>query len=80
MVFLDAGSGAPDPVPVEMLAHCCAESPLPIAVGGGVRTPEHVQKAFRAGAPIVVVGTATEAPDFEERIRVMAAASDMRLT
>jgi putative glycerol-1-phosphate prenyltransferase len=33
---------------------------VPLIVGGGIRTPEHAAANVRAGADIIVVGTALE--------------------
>jgi len=33
---------------------------VPLIVGGGIRTPEKIAANFRAGADMVVVGTAFE--------------------
>ena len=73
-VYLDAGSGAAWPVaPAVIEAVRCAVS-LPLLVGGGLRTPEQVCDARRAGADFVVVGTAIE-DGGAGRIRALAAAA-----
>jgi phosphoglycerol geranylgeranyltransferase len=60
-VYLDAGSGAAAPVaPAVIEAVRCAVQ-LPLIVGGGMRTPAQVAAARRAGADLLVVGTAIEA-------------------
>jgi phosphoglycerol geranylgeranyltransferase len=60
-VYLDAGSGAAAPVaPAVIEAVRCAVQ-LPLIVGGGMRTAAQVGAARRAGADLVVVGTAVEA-------------------
>lgn len=59
-VYLDAGSGAARPVPPALIAAVRKAVPLPVFVGGGLRTPEQVRDARRAGADLVVVGTAVE--------------------
>ncbi len=60
MIYLEAGSGATDPVPVSMIEAVRAAVSIPIIVGGGIRTPEQVAANYRAGADLVVVGTAFE--------------------
>jgi len=73
-VYLDAGSGAASPVaPAVIEAVRCAVS-LPLLVGGGLRTPEQVCRARRAGADFVVVGSAIE-DGGPGRIRELAAAA-----
>ena len=60
-VYLDAGSGAAAPVaPAVIEAVRCAVQ-LPLIVGGGMRSAAQVAAARRAGADLVVVGTAIEA-------------------
>lgn len=59
-IYLDAGSGAQRPVPTEMVAAVRAAVEVPLWVGGGIRTPEQAAARWRAGADVVVVGTAVE--------------------
>jgi phosphoglycerol geranylgeranyltransferase len=60
-IYLDAGSGAPQPVRVEVIRACRAAVPgLTLFVGGGIRNPDEVRAARHAGADFVVVGTALE--------------------
>lgn len=59
-VYLEAGSGAPEPVPPAMVEAARRATSLPLIVGGGIRTPEQAAVAFEAGADFVVVGTAVE--------------------
>ncbi len=60
MVYLEAGSGATRPVPVEMVKAARKELSIPLIVGGGLRTAESVRERLRAGADIIVTGTAIE--------------------
>jgi len=60
LVYLEAGSGAPEPVPPKMVAAVKAEVSIPVIVGGGIRTPEAARATARAGADIVVTGTVLE--------------------
>jgi phosphoglycerol geranylgeranyltransferase len=59
-VYLDAGSGAPDPVRPALVAAVRRAVDLPLIVGGGLREPEQARAARGAGADLVVVGTAVE--------------------
>jgi phosphoglycerol geranylgeranyltransferase len=61
LVYLEAGSGAGAPVPAEMVRAVSLATELPVAVGGGVRTPEEAGRLARSGASFVVVGNALEA-------------------
>jgi putative glycerol-1-phosphate prenyltransferase len=60
MVYLEAGSGANFPVPVDMIEYVKAGLSLPIIVGGGIKTTFQLKEAFDAGADIVVVGNVFE--------------------
>jgi phosphoglycerol geranylgeranyltransferase len=59
LLYLEAGSGAPEPVPAEMV-RSCADIGLPIAVGGGVRHPRQAAELVAAGARFVVIGNRFE--------------------
>ena len=59
-VYLDAGSGAATPVAPAVIRAVRQAVPLPMFVGGGMKTPEQVCDAARAGADFVVVGSAIE--------------------
>jgi putative glycerol-1-phosphate prenyltransferase len=61
-IYLDAGSGAQQPVtPVIIGAvRTAVPAPTPLFVGGGIRTPRQAEEARLAGADFVVVGTALE--------------------
>lgn len=60
MLYMDAGSGAKNPVPTDMIAAVSQATEIPLIVGGGIKTPEAAFKAAQAGADILVVGTAVE--------------------
>ncbi len=60
LVYLEAGSGAPEPVPPEMVARVKEALSIPLIVGGGIRTPEAARSSVEAGADIVVTGTVVE--------------------
>jgi len=59
-IYLDAGSGAFSPVPEAMIEAVRSVVEVPLLVGGGIRTPEKAAANLRAGADVVVVGTAVE--------------------
>ena len=59
-VYLEAGSGAPAPVPPAMVRTVRSAISIPLLVGGGIRTPPQARDAARAGADIIVTGTAVE--------------------
>ena len=55
-VYLEAGSGAVNPVSPEIIQRVRSRIDIALIVGGGIRTPEAMQAAFNAGADIVVIG------------------------
>ena len=60
LLYLEAGSGARQPVPLEMIAKTAQNIRIPLIVGGGIRTKEAIDAAYQAGADLVVIGTAFE--------------------
>jgi putative glycerol-1-phosphate prenyltransferase len=60
LIYMDAGSGAANPVPVSMIRKVKASIGIPLIIGGGIKTPEMAKAAFQAGADLVVVGNAIE--------------------
>jgi putative glycerol-1-phosphate prenyltransferase len=64
LIYLDGGSGAINTVPEQMIKKISNNINLPIIVGGGIKTQEQINKAFLAGATIVVIGTAFENNEF----------------
>jgi phosphoglycerol geranylgeranyltransferase len=60
MVYLECGSGAKYPAKDELIRKVKDCIDIPLVVGGGIRNREEVEKKHRAGADIVVVGSALE--------------------
>ncbi len=59
-IYLEAGSGADNPVDPVMIKEVRAEINIPLITGGGLNTPEKISDAFSAGADIVVTGNGCE--------------------
>ena len=59
-VYLEAGSGAPEIIPPEMVGFVKKIIDIPLIVGGGIRSPESEKKLAIAGADIFVTGTILE--------------------
>lgn len=59
-VYLEAGSGASQPVPSVMIRTVKHAISTPLIVGGGIRDSEQAKTAVAAGADIVVTGNITE--------------------
>ncbi|OOG63820.1 geranylgeranylglyceryl/heptaprenylglyceryl phosphate synthase [Flavobacterium sp. A45] len=60
LIYLEAGSGAKKAVPVEMIKKVSNNIKIPLIVGGGIIDLQDIQKAYEAGADLVVIGTAFE--------------------
>lgn len=71
LLYLEAGSGAPEPVPADMIGAVRRSVKIPIVVGGGIVTPEHASAVASAGADIIVTGTLVENGDFERDLRTI---------
>lgn len=63
LVYLEAGSGAKEPIPAEAISAVKHELSVPIIVGGGIRKKEDARVAVKAGADILVTGTLVEESD-----------------
>ncbi len=60
LLYLDAGSGATNPVPLNMIKQVKKFTTLPLVIGGGIRTPSQASGACESGADVIVVGNAIE--------------------
>lgn len=60
LIYLEAGSGALQAVPKEMIEQVSNSVEIPVIVGGGIRTKEGIELAYKSGATMVVIGTAFE--------------------
>jgi phosphoglycerol geranylgeranyltransferase len=60
LIYMDAGSGAENPVRLSMIEKVRKNTGIPLIIGGGIRTAEQAKDAATAGADVVVVGNAIE--------------------
>lgn len=60
LIYLESGSGADRPIPPELIKEVKRNIAVPLIVGGGIKTPEHIATISKAGADMVVVGNAIE--------------------
>ena len=65
LIYLEAGSGAMIPVSEEIIAEVKKDLNIPLIVGGGIRNTNQLEKAYKAGADLIVIGTAFENGEFE---------------
>jgi phosphoglycerol geranylgeranyltransferase len=78
LIYMDAGSGALNPIPESMIHAVSQNIDIPLIVGGGIRTPEKALANVRAGADIIVVGNAIE-KDPELLLEIADAVHSMNL-
>ncbi|MCL4152057.1 UNVERIFIED_CONTAM: hypothetical protein GTU68_045550 [Idotea baltica] len=60
LMYLEAGSGAIHPVPLELIKNTKETLSIPLIVGGGIRKKQQLDEAYQSGADLVVIGTAFE--------------------
>ena len=59
-IYLEAGSGAARPVGLDMIRAIRKKTSLPLIVGGGISTVDGARAVYKAGADLIVIGTALE--------------------
>jgi putative glycerol-1-phosphate prenyltransferase len=60
VMYMDAGSGAKQPISFSMIEEVANNVSAPLFVGGGIKTAEQAVISAQAGADIVVIGNAFE--------------------
>jgi phosphoglycerol geranylgeranyltransferase len=60
MIYLEAGSGASNHVPLNLINAVRQNITIPLAVGGGIRTKQQVEEVYKAGADLIVLGNSVE--------------------
>src|SRR4030042_1049097 len=63
--YLEAGSGARMPVPVDMIKKVKKETSISLIVGGGIKTAKTARAIIDAGADIIVLGSIIEKSNSE---------------
>lgn len=59
-IYMESGSGAEQEVSMEMIEQVSKSIDIPLIIGGGIKSKAGVELAWKAGATMVVVGTAVE--------------------
>lgn len=72
IIYLEAGSGADNSVPVELIKAVTQTVKIPVIVGGGICTPDDARSKVVAGANFVVTGTIIENSNEDGLIRNFA--------
>jgi len=73
-LYLEAGSGATDPIPPETIRLVRKYYRGILIVGGGITTPEAARKAAQEGADVLVVGNMLQGSGYEAKLKEIAAA------
>lgn len=73
LLYLEAGSGALEPVKSTIVSEVKQNINIPLIVGGGIQTPQQICALYQAGADIIVVGTAFE--NDEKKLKTLAEAA-----
>ena len=60
LIYLEAGSGANSFVPERIVSNVSRNIPIPLIVGGGIKSQQDIFKIYQAGADLIVIGTAFE--------------------
>lgn len=70
LIYLEAGSGAKNPVSPKVIKHVSEVLDIPLIVGGGIKDTQRIMNAFKGGADMVVIGTAFEKdPNFLNNLK-----------
>ena len=80
LIYLEAGSGASQAVPEDMVRAVSSVLDIPILVGGGLHSPEDCAARIEAGADFIVMGTRLEGDHGFDYLRELTAASHPRET
>jgi putative glycerol-1-phosphate prenyltransferase len=60
MIYLEAGSGASNPIPLSVIRSVRENITIPLAVGGGIRNKKEVEEIFKEGADLIILGNGCE--------------------
>ena len=71
-IYMDAGSGALDPVSVKVIKSVRRNIEIPLIVGGGLNSKRKAQEALEAGADMIVIGNGAQ-----KNLSLLAEVSDV---
>lgn len=60
LIYMDAGSGASNPISPRMIGAVRKAVDAPLIIGGGINTGQKAQAALEAGADMIVIGNGIE--------------------
>jgi len=77
-LYLEAGSGAGEPIPQETVRAVRKAYNGLLIVGGGITTADSAGKAAKAGADLLVIGNLLQSPGYEATLRQIVSATKRR--
>lgn len=78
LIYLECGSGAPEPCPVDVVRAVREAIDVPLVVGGGIRSAAQARAILEAGADVLVTGTIAENRHFDRLGEVIDAVRERR--
>jgi phosphoglycerol geranylgeranyltransferase len=79
LIYLEAGSGADQSVPDEIVKAVSDQCTIPIIVGGGIRSPKTAKEKINNGASVIVTGNFFEDEKNWDLIKNFASAVHYKL-
>jgi phosphoglycerol geranylgeranyltransferase len=78
VLYLEAGSGASEPIPPETIRRVRKFFDGVLFVGGGITSGKAADEAAKAGADVLVVGNLLQTPAYEKTLHEIVAAITRR--
>lgn len=72
LLYLEAGSGADNTVPPSMIKLISSKVDIPLAIGGGINSPDQAVALCSAGADIIIQGTIIEQTILEDKGKLLS--------
>ncbi|MFW9933946.1 MAG: geranylgeranylglyceryl/heptaprenylglyceryl phosphate synthase [Candidatus Thorarchaeota archaeon] len=72
LLYLEAGSGADNAVPLPMIKLVSSKVDIPLAIGGGINSPDQAAALCNAGADIIIQGTIIEQTILEDKGKLLS--------
>jgi phosphoglycerol geranylgeranyltransferase len=60
MIYLEAGSGATNHVPLDLVKSVKENISIPLAVGGGIKSKNEIEAIYKSGADLIILGNGCE--------------------
>jgi len=79
-IYLEAGSGADNSIPNEMIKAVTSQCSIPVIVGGGIRSPKTAKEKVENGASIIVTGNYFENENNWDLIKDFASSIHIKLS